>query len=375
MVRSCVALPFATVIVRSALPSERWPLIDAPAAPEPVAMRVTLPPSVSVPTPVVTTAPDNAPLSRPSAAMASSNPFRFSVAVAPTVTFDASLILFEPPSVNVPLSNLIVPDPAFKPVPSIVAVPLKNWSALAVVTALKFAAVTASAFPESPIPPEPALRESVPTPVATSTAAEPDVIAPLPLVVSVTLPPAVDSEPFAPLKAIFVFAPVVSCRLVPNVRVIASLIVIPPVFVLPMTSAPAVIRSSSASVRPRTPPASAPPRLIAVPFVFWSRVTMLEPALIVAVESNATLSATSITLPVEVDVIWPLLETLIAREFAPTPCVAVMATLPDPVERMRPLDVTRSPSLESPVPRPVAVIVRLPFTEEISLPESETSTP
>ncbi len=91
MDRSSVAVPFPTVKVRVAFAAPavnaKLPLMVAPVAPEPLTFKVTLPPKVSVPAPVVTLAPDEEPLSRMSAVMALVwlLPFKLKVPAARTV--------------------------------------------------------------------------------------------------------------------------------------------------------------------------------------------------------------------------------------------------------------------------------------------------
>ncbi len=182
--------------------------------------------------------------------------------VAPfTSRFVLSSIRSVPPSVKVPapLSSM-VPVPAFNPVVSIVMDPavLKNWLPFPEVVVLRFVPETTIALPLAPMPPDPALSRIVPAPTMMSVVAVPEVIAPMPLVVSVMLPPAEVSEGVVPLKAISLPLPVVKLRFVADVRSIADEIVTVPDDVSPIEIAPAVMRSSSGSVRLSLPEVSVP---------------------------------------------------------------------------------------------------------------------
>ena len=116
-----------------------------------------------------------------------------------------------------------------------------------------------------PMPPEPEVSDTL-LPVMSVPKLSPVVIAPLPLVVIVTSPP-LPAFNVNELKATSEFALVVSVMFVFAAREMSALNVIPPVFASPMMIVPAVMKASSASVRPSTPAESAAPRLIAVPFV------------------------------------------------------------------------------------------------------------
>ena len=117
-------------------------------------------------------------------------------------------------------------------------------------------------LPFAPIPPDPEVMTKLLA--LMSVVASPETIAPVPPVVSVTLPPVASRLPEVPNVMLVPFF-VVRLRFVAAVRLIASLIVIPPVFVLPIVIVPAVMRSSSGSVR--SSPPIAVPRLIVWPAV------------------------------------------------------------------------------------------------------------
>ena len=125
--------------------------------------------------------------------------------------------------------------------------------------AVNVVASNVSALPLTPMPPEPAVKMSVAALI--SVVASPETIAPVPPVVSVTLTPVASRLPEVP-NVMFVSSLVVRLRLVAVVSVIASLIVIPPVFASPRLIVPAVMKSNSASVKPRTPPESVAPKSI-----------------------------------------------------------------------------------------------------------------
>jgi len=193
-----------------------------------------------------------------------------------------TLILSLPPSVKVPSSSSTVPEPADSPVVSMVMEPEadRNWLPLPEpVLVSRFVPDTTSGLPPAPMPPEPAVSEMVPAAAVMSTAASPDWIAPVPLVVSVTLPPAASIAP-EPLNTMFLFEPVVMFTSVVAVREMAPLTVILPLLPSPMLIVPAVTLSNSTSVRPNVPAASAAPRLIGMWLLRGRSVTVPVPALI-----------------------------------------------------------------------------------------------
>ena len=92
-----------------------------------------------------------------------------------------------------------------------------------------------------------------------------------PAAVSVASPPSVSIDPAAPNT---MSSPVVRFTSVDEARVIASLTLIAPLNELPMSRRLAVMLSSSATVSPSVPAASAPPRSMSVPSVCCLRTTV-----------------------------------------------------------------------------------------------------
>jgi hypothetical protein len=97
-------------------------------------------------------------------------------------------------------------------------------------------------------------------------------------------------------------SPLIRCKSVAEGRVIAALMVIGPLAASPMVSVPAVMRSSSASVRPSVSSmplnTSEPPKSIRVPAVRGRSTTALAPASITVVEVSVIESARSVILDV-----------------------------------------------------------------------------
>ena len=89
-----------------------------------------------------------------------------------------------------------------------------------------------------------------------------------------TVPPAA----LMPPPSIATLLLLMSCRLVAAERVIPALTVMVPLVALPMTSVPAVMRSSSASVRPSRVAVSSEPKSMPRPVVVGAMVTLLVPA-------------------------------------------------------------------------------------------------
>ena len=157
-------------------------------------------------------------------------------------------------------------------------------------------------------------------------------------------------------------------------RLMASLIVIAPLLASPITSRPAVIRSSSASVRPSVagaPLASAPPRSILVLAVFCRSVTVFEFALIIAfVESMFRLSAISVLLaPVSVSVAAPVGPRLMPKPTAGSapPPVPVSVSWAVPVVVIAAPASTRTPSFPVPVPSVAVPVREMSPTTELTL--------
>ena len=152
----------------------------------------------------------------------------------------------------------------------------------------------------------------------------------------------------------------------------AALTVIVPLLLSPMVSVPAVIRSSSASVRPSTPPESAAPRLMAVPFVFGRNVTAFAPALIDDTVMSIAFAMIVLLLPVSVTVGVP--------EFMAKPNEVAPLAVPSSTNAPVPVVPTEfavpwtfTPWLLPAVAVPVSV--RAPFTVETAALEPMNPTP
>ena len=165
-------------------------------------------------------------------------------------------------------------------------------------------------------------------------------------------------------------APVVSVRLFACVS--AALTVIAPVFASPKFSVPAVMRSSSASVSPSVPVASAPPRSMRVPLVRWRMLAAFVPAFTVAgvpEVSRLMLSALIVSVPLPPT---PMVAPDCAmRSLAPAPALAlpVMLTFPPPDVIVLPAALVRkTPCDAAPPPVPVPRIVSVPVLPAVSVP-------
>ena len=172
-----------------------------------------------------------------------------------------------------------------------------------------------------------------------------------------TLPPAESIRPSVKLIA----APLVRFIMVAAARVMPEVTVTVPLLESPMLIVPAVTRSSSASVRPRVLAASAPPRLMATPFVFCRNVTLLPLcALITAVPSKFMLLPITVAVPPLVAVvIAPLSLTSIAVPDKPPPSTPVTDKLPPPDVMVA--VCRKTPRLRDPEPAPpVPVTVTVP---------------
>ena len=157
--------------------------------------------------------------------------------------------------------------PTVAPIPPMVNAPVFDTNTPPVPpTASRLLTAVLNELPLEPMPPDPAvMTKSSPR---MSVVAVPETTPPDPALFSeiVTSPPFALRLP-APLNNTPLLPPVVSMMLVAAERVIASLTVIAPLLESPIWRLPAVMRSSSASVSPRVPAASAPPRSMFVPFV------------------------------------------------------------------------------------------------------------
>ena len=297
--------------------------------------------------------------------------------VAPLATVKGLRI--EPVAVvkNVPPPSVTVPVPAFR---SLSAMTTPSDSArlipaLPLVIAVTVVAASRRKFVVEPMPPDPAFKvtSSAVRSVPMLSAA---VIAPLPLVVNVTSLPTFNENasnamllPLPVVRLIFVFA----------ARVISALNVIVPLFALPMLIVPAVMRSSSASVRPRMPLVSNPPRSIpTLPSVACCRSdTVPAPTLIVAlVGSMFMLSAISVTLAVptlEVFTVEMEPNRLKPKLSVPAPAVPVIVMSPV-ADTVSLVDWTEAPSWmrtpsfcdEPTPPPPVPVSAMLPVPVDVT---------
>ena len=238
---------FVVVLVRPTAPA-RLALI------EPLRTSKSLVP-VSVPAPLPVTLPSV----RISWSIVSVNVPSTSVAPPVTFTSASSLMLVESLSVNVPPPSVIVPVPAFSPPAAMVTLPSSTRliPPLPLVVTVTVVAASRRKFVVEPMPPDPAFK-IMSSAVMSVPVLSPVVIAPLPLVVS-------DTSPFCASKlnvpnSMLLPEPAVKWIAVVDAapRSIFAENVIPPVFASPMTIVPAVIRSSSVSVKLSDPPVSDP---------------------------------------------------------------------------------------------------------------------
>ena len=133
------------------------------------------------------------------------------------------------------------------------------------------------------------------------------------------------------VSPIVIPAPVVKSRLFPCV--IAALTEIVPLFISPIVSVPAVMRSSSPSFRPSVFVPSAPPKSIAVPLVFCRTVAPFVPAVIVAAPPITMLLPTRVIEPVPTAAYgvvlllaalsWTILQTALITEHGPDCTIAI----------------------------------------------------
>jgi len=150
---------------------------------------------------------------------------------------------------------------------------------------------------------------------------------------SASVPPAVCIEPGS--KAIA--PPLISVTSAPAGREIAALMVIAPLAAAPIVRVPAVMLSSSSSVKPSVSglPAStsSPPKSIRVPAVRGRRTTAFAPASTEAVDSRLIESAVSVTVGVPtVPDTRPVDSSWIPTLHVPSPAVPITSISP-------PLDV------------------------------------
>ena len=199
--------------------------------------------------------------------------------------------------------------------------------------------------------------------------------------VRVSVPPPVESEPG--LKTISL--PLVNAKLLLEGCVITALTVITPLFASPILIVPAVMRSSSASVRPNVSGLpdriSAPPRLMNVPVVLGVSRTVLAPALIEVVVWKSIESPMSVTWEAPAVPIWPPPLTEMAELLVPLPLTPRIEIAPPLAVTCEPVLRTNTPKFELPVPAvlpPVPVTVTVapaPVPAFVITPPFPTSTP
>ncbi len=192
MVRSLAAEPLLTVRV-GVVASARLPAIVAAVVPAPLTLSVTLPPRVSVPVPVVTLAPEVAPLSRIRSETVLLNPFRANVPPERTVKVcDAKSKALSTPAPSVPLLTVTPP---------------------VIATELSSSKIPAPPLFRPPVPVTAALapRVSVLAPTNSFASAAPNASTPLVSVGWMELFPVADN--MLPLTTVSVSAPTVESKL------------------------------------------------------------------------------------------------------------------------------------------------------------------
>ena len=160
------------------------------------------------------------------------------------------------------------------------------------------------------------------------------------------------------------------------------LTVIGPAVAEPILSTPAMMRSSSASDRPRVRglplSTSAPPRSMSVPTVSGRSTTVLAPACTETVEVRSIESAVSETVGAPVAPMIPPAAAWIPNDAVPPPPVPVTEIRP-PLEAIREfVPVIQTPLLSDPVPDalpPVPVTVTLPLPPAVIWPPDCATTP